>query len=118
MALTDALSIAMKPLGIGGNIWYGPKATGHNESKYEASTREDANQNQHPQQSQGTSAMAFTGAQLNQAIQEMNATTTEAEFQACWQKWAQISPALTSNGTDFYKAACAKINAIKNPSAK
>ncbi len=88
------------------------------ESKYEASTREDANQNQHPQQSQGTSAMAFTGAQLNQAIQEMNATTTEAEFQACWQKWAQISPALTSNGTDFYKAACAKINAIKNPSAK
>ena len=118
MALTDALSIAMKPLGIGGNIWYGPKASGHNESKYEASTREDANQNQHPQQSQGTSAMAFTGAQLNQAIQEMNATTTEAEFQACWQKWAQISPALTSNGTDFYKAACAKINAIKNPSAK
>lgn len=112
MALTDALSIAMKPLGIGGNIWYGPNASGHNESKYEASTREDANQQ--PQQRQST----FTGAQLTQAIQEMNATTTEAEFQACWQKWAQLSPALTSNGTDFYKAACAKINTIKNPSAK
>ena len=111
MALTDALSIAMKPLGIGGNIWYGPKASGHNESKYEASTREDANQQS--QQSQGTSAMAYTGAQLTQAIQEMNATTTEAEFQACWQKWAQSVPALTNNGTDFYKAACAKINSIK-----
>lgn len=116
MALTDALSIAMKPLGIGGNIWYGPGATGHNESKYEASTREAADQQ--PQQGQRSSAIAFTGAQLAQAVQEMNATTTEAEFQACWQKWAQSVPALTSNGTDFYKAACAKINSIKNPSAK
>lgn len=118
MALTDALSIAMKPLGIGGNIWYGPKATGHNESKYEASTRDDASQGYQSQQRQGSSAMAFTGAQLAQAVQEMNAVTTEAEFQACWQKWAQSVPALASNGTDFYKAACAKINAIKNPSSK
>lgn len=118
MALTDALSIAMKPLGIGGNIWYGPKATGHNESKYEASTREDADQNQPTQQSQGSSAIAFTGAQLTQAIQEMNATTTEAQFHECWTKWAKSVPAITQNGTDFYKAACAKINAIKNTSAK
>lgn len=115
MALTDALSIAMKPLGIGGNIWYGPKAKGHNESKYEASTRENADQSQ---QRQGTLAVAFTGAQLTQAIQEMNATTTEAEFQACWRKWAKECPALASNGTDFYKIACAKINSIKNPTAK
>ncbi len=116
MALTDALSIAMKPLGIGGNIWYGPKAKGHNESKYEASTRETQD-NQQGQQPRGTGNLAFTGAQLAQAIKEMNDTTTEAEFQACWQKWAQAVPAITNNGTEFYKAACAKINAIKNPSA-
>lgn len=113
MALTDALSIAMKPLGIGSNIWYGPKASGHNESKYEVSTREvqDDQQNQQPR---GTTAIAFTGEQLAQAINEMNATINEAEFQACWQKWAQSVPALTNNGTDFYKTACAKINSIKN----
>ena len=117
MALTDALSIAMKPLGIGGNIWYGPKATGHNESKYESYTR-DAQTQQNGQQSnqQGASAVAFTGAQLNQSIQEMNATTTEAEFEACWDKWAKAIPALAQQGTDFYKAACVKINALKNPS--
>lgn len=118
MALTDALSIAMKPIGIGGEIWYGPKATGYNESKYDASTRGDADQNQQPKQSQGTLTMAYTGAQLTQAIQEMNATTTEAQFHECWNKWAQSVPAITQNGTDFYKAACAKINSIKNPSAK
>lgn len=117
MALTDALSIAMKPLGIGGNIWYGPKATGHNESKYEASTQGQQD-NQQSCQPRGATAVAFTGAQLTQAINEMNATATEAEFQACWQKWAQTVPALANNGTDFYKAACAKINSIKNNSTK
>lgn len=119
MALTDALSIAMKPLGIGGNIWYGPKASGHNESKYEADTRD--NQTQQPyqaNQAQGRSAVAFTGAQLNQAIQEMNAATSEEQFKAIWDKWAKAAPAITQQGTEFYKAACQKINALKNPSAK
>lgn len=114
MALTDALSIAMKPLGIGGNVWYGPKATGHNESKYESYTQES--QEQQSGQAQGTAAVVFTGAQLNQSVQEMNATTTEADFQACWDKWAKAVPALAQPGTDFYKAACIKINALKNPS--
>lgn len=117
MALTDALSIAMKPLGIGGNIWYGPKATGHNESKYESYTQDgQTQQNAQQSQQQGASAVAFTGAQLNQAIQEINAITTEPEFKACWDKWAKAVPALAQQGTDFYKAACVKINAINNPS--
>lgn len=114
MALTDALSIAMKPLGIGGNIWYGPKATGHNESKYEESTRESTNQSQQSQQGQGTSAMAFTGAQLQQALSELNAVTSEQAFQELWSKWAKMVPALCMNGTEFYKAACTKIQQIKH----
>lgn len=109
MALTDALSIAMKPLGIGGNIWYGPKAKGHNESKYEHYTTDAAAQPQ-PQ----TAAGAFTGAQLQQAISEMNATTTKEQFQACWQKWAISVPALCQNGTEFYKVACQKSQQLKN----
>lgn len=54
------------------------------------------------------SQVAFTGAQLNQAIGEMNAVGTEREFQEVWGKWARECPALCANGTDFYKAAAAK----------
>lgn len=113
MALTDALSIAMKPLGIGGNIWYGQKATGHNESKYEEYTREQQPVQQ-GQQPRGTSALAFTGQQLNQALADLNAVADEQQFQQVWAKWAKDCPALCQNGTEFYKAACAKINAIKS----
>lgn len=114
MALTDALSIAMKPLGIGANIWYGPKATGHNESKYEQYTKEQSDNGQQSSQSTGTQAIAFTGAQLQQALKELNEVSTEPQFQQLWAKWAQSVPALCCNGTEFYKAACAKINQIKN----
>lgn len=116
MALTDALSIAMKPLGIGGDIWYGEKASGHNESKYEQYTRTD---NEQPtQQNTGTSAVAFTGVQLKQALDELEAITTEQAFQALWSKWASKVPALCMNGTEFYNAACLKIQKIRNAAAK
>lgn len=60
--------------------------------------------------------VAFTGAQLEKAIQEMNTATTEEQFQAIWDKWAKAVPAIAQQGTDFHKAACAKITSIKNPS--
>lgn len=59
------------------------------------------------------SQVAFTGAQLNQAIGEMNAVGTEREFQEVWGKWARECPALCANGTDFYKAAAAKRQSFK-----
>lgn len=55
-----------------------------------------------------TAASAFTGAQLKQAIDEMNAVTDENGFQATWSKWAKDYPAMCQNGTEFYKASCAK----------
>jgi len=61
----------------------------------------------------GVSQVAFTGAQLNQAIGEMNAVGTEREFQEVWGKWARECPALCANGTDFYKAAAAKRQSFK-----
>lgn len=112
MALTDALSIAMKPLGIGADIWYGENATGHNESKYEQYTRTDDAQT--PQQATDTSAVAFTGAQLQQALSELNAATTEEAFLKIWNKWGTSVPALCKNGTEFYNKACIKIQQIKN----
>lgn len=58
--------------------------------------------------------VAFTGAQLQQAIAEMNGTTTNEQFQACWQKWATSVPALCQNNTEFYKVACQKSQQLKN----
>lgn len=97
MALTDALSIAMKPLGVGANIWYGPKATGHNESKYESVGQQN-----------GTAALAFTGAQLQQAISELKDTHSQAEYQAVWAKWSKECPALCQKGTEFYNVCVQK----------
>lgn len=63
-----------------------------------------------------TSQMAFTGAQLQQAIDEMNAVTDEQGFHNVWAKWAHDCPAVCANGTDFYKTACAKRQSL-NPNA-
>lgn len=100
MALTDALSIAMKPLGVGANIWYGPKATGHNESKYEAATDQS--------QQNGTANLAFTGAQLQQALNELHATQSRADYEAVWVKWSKQCPAICNKGTEFYNACIKK----------
>lgn len=105
MALTDALSIAMKALGIGANVWYGEKATGHNESKYE----QPVEQNNQPQQPY----TVYSGGQMKQALEELAKVQTEADFNALWNKWGQICPAITQNTTEFYKKACDKITEIR-----
>lgn len=104
MALTDALSIAMKPLGIGGNVWYGSKATGYNESKYEADTRAVDNQ------PASASNVAFTGAQLKQALDELKNVKTEQDFKELWKR---TPPALRNNGTEFYNKACETLGKIR-----
>ena len=116
MALTDALSIAMKPLGIGADIWYGTNATGHNESKYERYTRTDTEPKARP--STVNSTVAYTGAQLQQAIAEMNAVGNMQSFMQVWDKWATGCPAVCANGTEFYKAACDKRQSLSTPAAK
>lgn len=113
MALTDALSIAMKPLGVGGNIWYGPKATGHNESKYEQYTYDQSQNYRQTAAAGGTQAVAYTGAQLQQALAELNACTTQEQFNQLWEKWSKSVPALCYNGTEFYNAACERLAQIK-----
>lgn len=95
MALTDALSIAMKPLGIGANIWYGPKAKGHNESKYEEYT-----------QNQQAQAPAYTGQQLKEAVDELSKVKSREEYERVWKKWGTTVPAICAQGTEFYKLAC------------
>lgn len=65
-----------------------------------------------------TGQVAFTGAQLQQAIDEMNAVTDEQNFQRVWGKWAKECPAVCANGTEFYKAACAKRQSLNTNTSK
>lgn len=99
MALTDALSIAMKPLGIGANVWYGPKATGHNESKYEEYTRPQQYQQPQQPQNQGT---GMSAEQISRAFQELNSCKSLEEVQNLYKKYQSINPKLTENGSAFY----------------
>lgn len=100
MALTDALSIAMKPLGIGANIWYGANASGHNESKYESYTQ--------PQQP------SLTQQQMKQAYAELDACKSIGEVQAVFNKYQSLSSSFTAKGTPFFikvKELCDKLKA-------
>lgn len=103
MALTDALSIAMKPLGIGAKIWYGPKATGHNESKYEAATRVD-----------DAASASNSEADMKTAIAEIKAASSIEEYKKIWGKWSTQNPAICQNTTPFYQAAVIRITELNN----
>ena len=61
----------------------------------------------------GASAIAFTGEQLKQAIAELDAATTEAEYQAVWNKYSSSIPSLCAKGTEFYNACIKKANELK-----
>lgn len=62
--------------------------------------------------------LTYTGAQLKQAVAEMNAVTDEQGFSAVWGKWAKECPAVCSNGTEFYKAACDKRQSLNKNAGK
>lgn len=89
-----------------------------------ADTDDDANyacgnqaemKDRHPQT---TGQLAFTGEQLNQALAELNAVTTEQGYHDVWKKWASSCPPLCQKGTEFYRAACAVNQKLKNAAAK
>lgn len=63
---------------------------------------------------QTTAAVAFTGAQLQQAINEVNAVKDMTEFETVWNKWAKEVPSICTNGTEFYKVAGAKVQQLKS----
>ncbi|MBD5341915.1 MAG: hypothetical protein HDR79_07615 [Bacteroides sp.] len=65
-----------------------------------------------------TGQVAFTGAQLQQAISEMNAVTDEPGFFKVWNKWSHECTAICNNGTEFYKVAVSKRQSLSQPAAK
>lgn len=57
--------------------------------------------------------VAFTGEQLQQALAELNAATTNDEYAAVWKKYKETIPSLCAKGTEFYNACVKKANELK-----
>lgn len=95
MSLTDALSVAMKALGIAADIYYAKDGKNLNpgDSKY----REECS----AQASQPSAA-----AELPTAIAEMRACNSRQEYLACWEKWAKRHPDFSVQNHEFYNVAC------------
>lgn len=53
-------------------------------------------------------SIAYTGEQLRQALEEINAVDYPEGIQKVWSKWVKLAPAICKNGTEFYNAVCAK----------
>ena len=58
-------------------------------------------------------AAAFTGAQLKQALADLEAAHTNEEYGQVWQKWQESCPALCAKGTEFYEACIKKANELQ-----
>lgn len=61
-----------------------------------------------------TSAPAFTGAQLQQALDDLARCATPQDVSNVWKKWGTANPALCAKGTEFYKAVGEKSRAVQN----
>lgn len=74
----------------------------------QAEFKERGHQSQQP-------AAAFTGAQLEEALEELDKCTTAEQVTNVWRKWSNAYPALCAKGTKFYQAVSAKSHSIQNP---
>ena len=108
-ALTDALSIAMKALGVAGNIWYGPKAEADIDSKYYS--QQPAKQSSQPKEIDSSGLTVEQMIEL--AIKEISAATTEDKVMEIWNKWYKNSPALCGNGSRLYNHTTNKIAQLR-----
>jgi hypothetical protein len=61
----------------------------------------------------GATAVAFTGADLKQALAELDAATNNDEYGAVWSKYSQQFPAMCVKGTEFYNACVKKANELQ-----
>lgn len=57
-------------------------------------------------------AAFFSGAQLKEALGELNDCQTNDDIQKLWSKWVSMAPAMCNKGTDFYQAVSKKSKAI------
>lgn len=62
----------------------------------------------------GATAVAFTGADLKQALAELDAATNNDEYGAVWTKYSTQFPAMCQKGTEFYNACIKKANELQS----
>lgn len=88
MSLTDALSVAMKALGVAADIYYSEDGNNLNpgDSKYRDEGRPSA------------------AKDLPKALEEIKACKSREEVSAVWSKWGNIHPEYCQQGTEFYNA--------------
>jgi hypothetical protein len=88
MSLTDALSVAMKALGIAADIYYSKDGNNANpgDSKYRDGTINSA------------------ADDLPKAEEEMRACKSRDEIQAIWSKWTTKHPEYSAQSHEFYTA--------------
>lgn len=96
MALTDALSVAMKALGIAADVYYANDGNNLNpgDSKYR-----DYSQSKQEKPTKGD-----TATMMKEAVAEMHAVKSNEDVQKVWAKWSQECPSLCVKGSEFYKA--------------
>ena len=63
--------------------------------------------------SSGATAVAFTGADLKKALDELDAAKTNDEYTAVWSKYSTKFPAMCVKGTEFYNACIKKANELQ-----
>lgn len=54
----------------------------------------------------------FSGAQLKEALGELNNCQSSDDIQNLWNKWSKAVPAMCNKGSEFYKAVAEKSKAI------
>lgn len=106
MALTDAISVATKALGVAADVYYGAdnKVRIKSDSKYEQETNATQN-SKAPSKTNGGNADAERQreAQIEEACAAMRAVKSREEFEACWELWRNLIPSGT--GSKFRAAS-------------
>lgn len=74
----------------------------------------DADKKSGGMQTARASAPTFTGAQLQQALDDLARCATAQDVSNVWKKWGTANPALCAKGTEFYKAVGEKSRAVQN----
>lgn len=95
MALTDALSVAMKGLGVAADVYYAKDGNNLNpgDSKYRDTTDAKAS----------SKKADDTDALMEQAVAEMSAVTSHEALQQVWAKWSKECPSICVKGSKFYE---------------
>ncbi len=118
MSLTDALSVAMKALGVAADVYWAEdgESIDSGDSKYAYSTEGKKPIVQPQPKPQPYPELDFEAELL--AESEANQCSTIAELSACYNKYAQLNPAFIREGSVFIKALSARKKSIQSQPQK